>query len=210
MGFDKLWAPLGDGPVISHALGTLAACPEIEQVTLVVARERLESARQLVGRLDRSIRVCVGGKRRRDSVAAGLEQLSGCSWVLVHDAARPFLTPTLIREGLEAARATGVAVAAVAARDTIKRVSDGAVVETLPRQELWLIQTPQIFRADLLRTALGAAAVDVTDEAALIERMGGQVRIFSGADSNWKITTPADLELARAWLAHQRVAVGHG
>jgi 2-C-methyl-D-erythritol 4-phosphate cytidylyltransferase len=94
-------------------------------------------------------------------------------------------------------------VAAVPARDTIKRVAAGRVLETLPRAELWQVQTPQVFRADLLARALRLADADVTDEATLIERSGGQVRVFPGHDGNWKVTSPADFALAEAWLARR-------
>lgn len=203
MGFDKLWAPLGPRRVIEYALGTLAAVASIDQLVLVVAAERLAEARQLAAAVDRPIAVCIGGARRRDSVAAGVRELQDCRWVLVHDAARPFVSEELIRRGLESARATGAAVAAVPVKDTVKRVANGVVLGTLPRQELWSVQTPQVFRFDLLRAALESDDDDVTDEATLVERTGSQVRIFLGDETNWKITTPVDLQLAEAWLAHQ-------
>lgn len=203
MGFDKIWAPLRGRRVIDYALETLAAAASIDQLVLVVAVERLGDARRLVSGLGRPVVVCTGGARRRDSVAAGVRELEDCRWVLVHDAARPFVTEDLIRRGLESARATGAAVAAVPVKDTVKRVANGVVLGTLPRQELWSVQTPQVFRFDLLRAALESGDDDVTDEATLVERMGSQVRIFLGDETNWKITTPIDLQLAEAWLAHQ-------
>jgi 2-C-methyl-D-erythritol 4-phosphate cytidylyltransferase len=199
MGFDKLWTELAGQYVIAYALKQLLASRLIDQVALVVAAARRPDAERLLDGLGGRATLCLGGERRRDSVAAGLDALGDPSWVLVHDAARPFLVAALIERGLAAARATGAAVAAVPARDTIKRVADGLVVETPSRAELWLVQTPQVFRGDLLRSAL-ALPDDVTDEATLVERLGGQVRIFAGDDTNWKITTPADLRLAEALL----------
>jgi 2-C-methyl-D-erythritol 4-phosphate cytidylyltransferase len=200
MGFDKLWTPLAGQLVIQYALDQLLASPLIDRIALVVARDRQPDAERLVQNCGDRVTLCLGGERRRDSVAAGLAALGDCGWVLVHDAARPFLQVDLIARGLEAARATGAAVAAIPARDTVKRVADGLVVETPPRAELWLVQTPQVFRHDLLCAALELPD-DVTDEATLVERLGGRVRVFTGDDTNWKITTPADLRLAEALLA---------
>jgi 2-C-methyl-D-erythritol 4-phosphate cytidylyltransferase len=197
MGFDKLWAPLGGRPVLAWSLDKLTT---LDRVVLVVAPKHVDRTHRLVGRLGLSATVVEGGERRRDSVGAGVDALGDCEWLLVHDAARPFLTPRLVLDGLDAARATGAAVAAVPARDTIKRVADSDVVETLPRSELWAVQTPQIFRRDLLVRALASTDEDVTDEAALVERLGVTVRVYPGDELNFKITTPADLDLARALL----------
>jgi 2-C-methyl-D-erythritol 4-phosphate cytidylyltransferase len=206
MGFDKLWEQLGDRPVLSHPLSILATSTSIDHVVLVVARDRLSDARHLVERLGIRAEICPGGAERRHSVEAGLDRLTDCAWMVVHDGARPFLTEQMIADGLWAAQETGAAVAAVAAKDTIKRVEASVVLETLRRDELWVVQTPQVFRADLLRAALASSSEIVTDEAMLLERMGVRVRIFPGCETNWKITTPPDLELARAWLSHGAVA----
>ena len=201
MGFDKLWAPLGGRPVLSYALETLGAARELACLVVVVASERLAPARALVGSYAPGAVVGAGGERRRDSVAAGLAHVRDCDWVLVHDAARPFLTGQLIRDGLAAVRAADAAVAAVPVRDTIKRVTHGVVGETLRREELWSVQTPQVFHRPVLERALAASEQDVTDEATLVERLGGRVVVYPGSERNWKLTTPADLELAEGWLA---------
>ncbi|MGE3270996.1 MAG: 2-C-methyl-D-erythritol 4-phosphate cytidylyltransferase, partial [Chloroflexota bacterium] len=147
-------------------------------------------------------RTVLGGERRRDSVAAGLAALDGCEWVLVHDAARPFLTDRVIVRGLSEVPQTGACVAALPARDTIKRVAaDRSVLETPPREQLWTVQTPQVFRHELLRRALASTDEDATDEAALVELIGGTVRVYEGEVQGFKITTPDDLEIARALLA---------
>jgi 2-C-methyl-D-erythritol 4-phosphate cytidylyltransferase len=150
-------------------------------------------------------KVVAGGERRRDSVAAGLAALDDCEWIVVHDGARPFVTADLVVRGLANARETGAAIAALPTRDTIKRVDGLDVVETLSRAELWAVQTPQIFRRDLLAAALASTTADVTDEATLVERIGGAVRVFEGSAANFKITTPDDMEIARAML-HARAA----
>jgi 2-C-methyl-D-erythritol 4-phosphate cytidylyltransferase len=205
MGFDKLWADLGGRPVLSWSLETLAGAASVDRLVVVTSHDRHDDAWRLVGRTVPA-RLCgravPGGERRRDSVAAGLAALSDCDWLLVHDAARPFLAEATIARGLESVRLTGACVAALPARDTIKRVrADRSVAETPPRDELWTVQTPQLFRRDLLQDALAATDEDATDEAALVERIGGTVRVFEGDTMAFKITTPDDLEIARALLA---------
>jgi 2-C-methyl-D-erythritol 4-phosphate cytidylyltransferase len=205
MGFDKLWADLGGRPVLAWSLATLATSPSVDRLVVVTVDDRLDDAWGLVGRTvparlrGRTVR---GGERRRDSVTAGLAALDGCHWVLIHDAARPFLSETVIARGLTEVQTTGACVAALPARDTIKRVGPDLVVrETPPREELWTVQTPQLFRRDLVVEALAATDDDATDEAALVERIGGTVRVFEGDTNCFKITTPDDLEIARALLS---------
>lgn len=204
MGFDKLWADLGGRPVLAWSLTALAEAPGIDCLVVVTCAERLDDVRSLVASVAPPrlpTRVVVGGERRRDSVAAGLAALEGCRWVLIHDAARPFLSRASIERGLAEATLTGACVAALPARDTIKRVApDGVVVETLPREQLWTVQTPQVFRRGLVLGALAATDEDATDEAALVERAGACVRVYPGEVTAFKITTPADLDIARALL----------
>lgn len=201
MGFDKLSAPLGDRSVLAWSLAALAGSGAVDRLVLVVARDRIGDAARLIGPYELPAMAVPGGERRRDSVSAGVNVLADCTWILVHDGARPFLTPELVRRGVDAASDTGAAIAAVPARDTIKRVRDGGVIETLPRAELWAVQTPQVFRRAVLVAALASSDEDVTDEAALVERIGIVVRVFAGDPINLKITTPEDLDLARALLA---------
>ena len=133
-------------------------------------------------------------------VAALPEQIE---WVAVHDAARCLVTLDEVREVISAARETGAAILATPARDTIKRVRDGRVVETPERSECWAAQTPQVFRAELLREALAKAAAEgilATDDAQLVERLGVPVRIVEGSAHNIKITLPGDLAVAESWL----------
>ena len=134
-------------------------------------------------------------------MAAGLDALTECTWVLVHDAARPFLSEAVIARGLDEVLSAGACVAGLPARDTIKRVRpDRTVAETPDREELWTVQTPQLFRRDLVQVALAATDEDATDEAGLVERIGETVRVFEGDVRGFKITTPEDLEIARALL----------
>jgi 2-C-methyl-D-erythritol 4-phosphate cytidylyltransferase len=201
-GQDKVWATLGDRPVVAHALRALAV-PPVERVALVVTRERVAVARALICQLSLGGTVVCGGARRQDSVRNGLLALGPCDWVVVHDAARPLAKAELLLRTLAAAETTGAAVAALPVRDTIKRVRDGSVVETLRREELWQVQTPQVFRAELLALAHEAVDEEMTDDAAMVERYGGTVRVTEGAYDNIKITTREDLDLA-GWLLMRR------
>ena len=154
------------------------------------------------------VRAVAGGSRRQDSVANGVAALpAAVEWVVVHDGARPFLPAGLLGACLEGARESGACIAAVPAADTVKRADgEGFSAETLPRGEVWLAQTPQVARRDLLERALKEAAAsgrEGTDEAALLEAAGVRVRLVLGARSNFKITSPEDLALAEAFLARE-------
>ena len=194
MGFPKLWADVVDRPLIAHAIeAALAARPT--ELIVVVAQDRLVATQSLIP----EARVVYGGARRRDSVEAGLK-VATARWLAVHDAARALAPPELYARGLAAAQATGAAIPALPLKDTIKRVVDSRVVDTPPRANHVAVQTPQIFRRDLLLRALALTDEDVTDEAALIERLGVQVATFDGDERAFKVTTPLDFALARTLL----------
>jgi 2-C-methyl-D-erythritol 4-phosphate cytidylyltransferase / 2-C-methyl-D-erythritol 2,4-cyclodiphosphate synthase len=148
-------------------------------------------------------RIVTGGARRQDSVANALAASPRADLVVIHDAARPFVTTALIDRTIDAAVRFGAAIAARKVSDTVKRATPGGVVAaTLPREEIYLAQTPQAFRASILREALAAAdpAVDATDEAALAERAGHAVHLVDGDQRNIKITTREDLAMAETML----------
>ncbi|HOI55392.1 MAG TPA: 2-C-methyl-D-erythritol 4-phosphate cytidylyltransferase [Phycisphaerae bacterium] len=149
--------------------------------------------------------VC-GGRERYDSVVAGLACVpEACDLVVVHDAVRPLVPLRAIVEALTVAERIGAACVGMPVHDTIKRVTDGDIVEeTIPRKSLWAAQTPQVFRTALLRQAyerLHAFPGTVTDDAQLVEALGHPVAMVEGSRANIKITTPADLPLAEAYLA---------
>ena len=145
--------------------------------------------------------VCRGGARRQDSVKEGLENLSGCQWVVIHDGARPCISVDLIEAGIKEAIQCGAAIAAIPVADTIKVVSPGSFVEeTPPRQSLWAAQTPQVFRLDIISEAYQKAQGYATDDATLVENLNYQVKVYPGSDANIKVTTPDDLLLAEAIL----------
>lgn len=205
-GLDKLFAPLGGKPLLAHAVEAVHACRAVGEVVLVLSAHNLELGRRLAEEMGWSkVRaLCLGGPRRQDSVRLGLEHLGDVEWVVVHDGARPLATPEMVCQGLEEARETGAACAAVPVKDTIKVVSrDMTVAETPSRDRLWAVQTPQVFRRSLLEEAHRRIDDEVTDDATMVERLGVRVKLFPGSYSNIKVTTPEDLLLAEALLAHQ-------
>jgi 2-C-methyl-D-erythritol 4-phosphate cytidylyltransferase len=202
-GQDKLFLPLGKLPVLARAVEPFQRSELVRHIVLVVNRSNHRMTRALVERLHwtKVAHICLGGPRRQDSVARGLSKLTGCEWVVVHDGARPFVSEEMVRRGLEAARQTGASVAAVPVKDTIKIAGeDGLVRETPPRKDLWIAQTPQVFRFDIISNAYAQAGEESTDDAVLVERLGYRVRLFPGSYGNIKITTPEDLRLAQALL----------
>ena len=206
-GIDKLFALLLGRPLLSHLLDGFCSSPLVDEVVLVLSHETLDAGRALAQDSPRrdAIRVCVGGERRQDSVRRGLDALSPCEWVAVHDGARPLAAPELLAKGLEAAQETGAAVPVVPLSDTVKMVdSDGWVVETLSRDRLWAVQTPQVFRRELLAEAHRTVTDTVTDDAAMVERLGRRVRVFPGAPANLKVTRPEDLLVAETLLGAAR------
>ena len=202
-GVDKTFAPALGLPLVAHCLARFEAFAPVSEIVLVLAQASLERGREMVrSRGYRKVsRVCPGGARRQDSVRAGLEALSPCPWVVVHDGARPCFDHALLQRGLEAVRPSGAAVAGVPVKDTIKVISpDGMVSVTPPRDTLWAAQTPQFFRYDLLLEAHRRCTQDVTDDAAMVESLGRPVKMFLGSYENLKVTTPEDLTIAEALL----------
>jgi 2-C-methyl-D-erythritol 4-phosphate cytidylyltransferase len=201
----KQLLPVGGEPVIARALRALDRAGALGCIVVSAHASVLEAVRSLAAGLGLAadLRFTEGGRERQDTVARGLEALpDGVDVVLVHDAARPFASPDLIRRVLDAARVHGAAVPALPARNTVKRGGGGWVEATLDRSRLYEAQTPQGFRRDVLveayaRAAAGGAA-PATDDAALVERLGLRVRIVPGEERNIKITTPLDLALAEA------------
>lgn len=207
-GDDKLWGAIAgpDGsaqPLLAYTISAFESCAAVARVALVVAEDKLEPARALVEeqRFDKVSAVVSGGARRQDSVRAGLEAIGACDYVVVHDGARPLVTPQLIEDALAAARETGAACCAVPAPDTVKEASESYVTRTIDRSQLMLAQTPQAFRYDLLLDAHRRGQGDATDDAALVEALGVRVRIVPGSTRNIKVTTQDDLTLARALIS---------
>jgi 2-C-methyl-D-erythritol 4-phosphate cytidylyltransferase/2-C-methyl-D-erythritol 2,4-cyclodiphosphate synthase len=221
-GVAKQWLALAGETVLRRSARLLAACDAVDEVVAVVPPgEEARALAELAG-LAKPARAVAGGPTRADSVRNGLRALDGCAIVLVHDAARPFATSDLAGRVADAAARDGAALAALRVTDTVKRgvresapgEDDGPwrVSETLDRRELWLAQTPQGFRRELLVRAFelaGAEGSAATDECALVERTGAPVALVEGEAGNFKITGPEDVARARARV-EAPVAMGVG
>jgi len=197
-GVNKLFAPLSGKPLLAWSVDTCERCRLVRQIVLVLNDQDLARGQKL--RKERNwskVTLYPGGARRQDSVKEGLSQIKGCDWVMIHDGARPFMSLNLIEDGLRIVGDTGAAVAAVPVKDTIKLAnSENLIKETLKRDRLWAVQTPQIFSFDIISKAYKNLATEVTDDATAVERLGYKVRLYMGDYKNIKVTTPEDLALA--------------
>ena len=210
MGFNKLLAPLNGQPVVAHSIAVFEQTASVTDIILVGLAERLSEYERIVethGFQKVSV-VIPGGARRQDSVRRGMEQLSvATEFVAVHDAARPLVRPDLVERIFQLARAHGGAASAAPVIDTLKRVDRNRVVTAgVERANLFAVQTPQIFRRDLLAKAYAAifsADVEVTDEISAVEQFGGEVVLLPNDEPNFKITYAADLSLAE-FILQQR------
>lgn len=216
LGAAKQWLELGGETVLHRSARALAGCPEVDALVVVVPAGEEARGQAALADLGRPVHAVAGGLARADSVRNGLSAAADAAVVLIHDAARPFATPELASRVVRAAARDGAALAALPATDTVKRMAEGSapprVAATLDRAALWLAQTPQGFRRELLVRAYEGAGPDAagaTDECLLIERMGEPVTLVPGEPGNFKLTGPEDLARARA-LVEAPVAVGVG
>ena len=217
---NKVFLPLAGQAVLARSVAAVAACPEVDGLIVVVAPGEEAQATGLLAPLDlaKPWRVVAGGRERQHSVANALAAVpQAARLILIHDGARPLIDAAAVAAAIAAAREHGAAGVAVPVKDTIKAVDAvGCIVATPDRSTLWAIQTPQVFAASLLRRAYAAAERDgvlATDDAALVERLGHEVKIVAGSYRNLKITTPEDLTVARALLeseAHSMQRIGTG
>jgi len=207
MGFDKLLTPLAGKPLLVHTLQRLLSVPQVKEVILVIRPDTEESVREILPEpIDHGkIHLTHGGELRQDSVRNGLAVVSPKSnYVMIHDAARPFVTETLVSLVYEAAKANGAAVCGNPSSDTLKQVTaENKVEKTLDRNIVWSVQTPQIFEKNLLRDAYNHVASlgkEVTDDTAAVELFSKPVQIVHYPGINFKVTTPTDWKLATSYL----------
>ncbi len=207
MGFDKLGANLGGESVLVRSMLAFEACGDIAEILLVTNPDRSDEVARAMHRLGVSkfIGTVPGGSERHLSVHAGLERIGGaCDLVAVHDAARPLVTPAAISRCAAVAAVCGAAALAHRIADTLKRGNaDGEVSGPVSREDLWAMETPQIFASELLREAYAtvlARGEVVTDEVSAVAALGHPVRLVENVEPNLKITVPADLSVAAAIL----------
>ena len=200
-GRDKLFVPVLDKPLLMYCLEAFQTSPRVDRISLTTAVHSIGRVRDLVRDhgITKVVSVAAGGARRQDSVSNALPALDGCGIVLVHDGARPFVNHSTISSAVEAGMDSGAATAAVPVKDTIKIASPRMTVASTPsRETLWAAQTPQSFSSELLNLAHRQINHDVTDDAAMVEALGHEVKLFWGAHDNIKVTTPEDIVIAEA------------
>jgi 2-C-methyl-D-erythritol 4-phosphate cytidylyltransferase / 2-C-methyl-D-erythritol 2,4-cyclodiphosphate synthase len=217
-GLDKMTAAIGARPLLAWTLAPFAASPLVDRLVVVAPADRVDELASAEW-LPAHARIVPGGKRRQQSVAAGIAELDRTGAaddriVLVHDGARPAISPALIERVVAATASHGAAIPAVPIVETLKRVVADAVAETVPRDELVAAQTPQGVRLGLLRSAYGRFSPDgpdtFTDEASLLEACTIPVHVVRGEPDNLKVTIPADLDRAASILGVPGVGVGYG
>lgn len=205
-GEDKVLAPLGGVPVVLHCLEALEACPLLDDIILVTRSDLMVPLGKLVKDqgLEKVSKILLGGDSRSESVLAGIKEVGEeTQLIAIHDGARPFPSQALLKEVLEKGAETGAAVPGVPVIDTIKEVAGGLTLQTYDRESLRAVQTPQVFQAGLIHSALAQAVeegISLTDDCAAVERLGMKVSITQGDYENIKITTPLDLALAEEIL----------
>lgn len=203
MGFDKLFAAIAGKPVIAHTMRAFERASSVDEI-IVVARENRHEEIKAIVRDENFVKVQAiipGGIQRQDSVRAGLDHLdSFARYVAVHDAARPLITPEQIERVFERCTDHGAAALAEPINDTLKRAdADLIVTDSVDRQQLYAMQTPQIFERQLIEEAyrvVFAENISVTDEVSAVERFGHKVVLVLNDDFNIKVTYPRDLPLA--------------
>jgi 2-C-methyl-D-erythritol 4-phosphate cytidylyltransferase len=211
----KQFAELDGVPVVVRALAQFAKSEAVSEIYVALRATEIAPFRKRLADFPEVLAkkpvLVEGGEHRQESVANALAKISGAAddIVLVHDAVRPFVTDEIIRNVIEGAKAHGAAIAGVPAVDTVKQVertSESAIIKaTIPREKIVMAQTPQGFRYEVLKKAFDDAAADGfvgTDEASMVERSGHAVAVVMGSPRNFKITTPADFELAEFYLKH--------
>lgn len=199
--FLKIW----DRPILLHTLDNFESSQYVDFIAIVAAAMWVNETRQLVESMELSKEwvVVEGGAKRQDSVAIGIATVPEDSDIIVvHDGVRPFIEPSIIDKSVEKAVEFGGCVVAVPVKDTVKTSREGDFIkETIDRSTLWSAQTPQTFRAEILRRAMAEAKRSNfygTDEASLVERIGENIKLLMGSYRNIKITTPEDLDIAEA------------
>lgn len=211
MGFDKLFAVIAGKPVIAHTLLAFERANSVSRIVVVARDARHDEIKTIVSdeNLKKVWSIIPGGKHRQDSVRAGLDHLeSAARYVAVHDAARPLVTADQIERVFRQCQIDGAAALAGPINDTLKRAdADLSVTGSVDRQELYAMQTPQMFERALIDEAyraVYAGNILVTDEVSALERLGRKITLVLNDDFNFKITYPHDLPLAEFVLKHGR------
>ena len=202
----KQYLDLSERPILAHSIVAFDSCSLVEEIFLVVPKEDVEYCKnKIISLLDlkNHINLVYGGAKRQDSVYNGLQAITkNTDTVVIHDGVRPFIQPEDLKECILGSKKFGACILGIPASDTLKRVDKSDIIETtLPRENIWLAQTPQSFQYDLILKAHETARRDGyvgTDDASLVERLGENVKIINGGRFNIKITKKEDLGIAKA------------
>jgi 2-C-methyl-D-erythritol 4-phosphate cytidylyltransferase len=202
----KQFRRTGGRSILAHAAEGLQAVREISGLVVVVPADRVDATRRELESLSRPFEVVAGGATRNRSARAGLAALpESCEWVLIHDAARPFASPKLVRRVLRATRRNGAAIPAIAVKDSTVQITEGEVKRYLDRQRLGSVQTPQGFARATIEFAFARSTRDdFTDDASAVLAMGTPVVVVEGEETNVKITTPEEVAGALRELRRRR------
>jgi 2-C-methyl-D-erythritol 4-phosphate cytidylyltransferase len=211
-GMNKQYLQLGGMPILARTVALFDRAPFIDAIYLISPEDEIPQCRREVVAAYGFVKVLgiiAGGAERQYSVLNGLRALVAADddVVLIHDGVRPFVSEQILQRTIEVARSADGALVAVPVKDTVKVVHDGIIHDTPVRETLWLAQTPQAFRYDIIRAAHEVAEAEGylgTDDASLVERLGKKVQIVLGDYRNIKITTPEDLLLAEAFVAAEK------
>lgn len=214
---NKPFLHIGNKPILAQTLLRFEDSPNISEVYVIVSKkEEIRCREDIVKQynLKKVTKIVIGGIERYDSVKNGLDAIeSKCDIVMIHDGLRPFITTQLIDESISKTLQYDAAVVAIPIKETVKVISSGGkIIKTLDRNKLWLAQTPQTFKYDIIKRAYENAFennICGTDDSSLVELLGVQVKIIMGSYENIKITTQEDLTIAEAFLKNQDIAV-HG
>jgi 2-C-methyl-D-erythritol 4-phosphate cytidylyltransferase len=207
----KQYLSLEGLPILTRTLMVFDGCSAVNQIILVVPEDDIDYCRENILRptgLTQKILLIAGGRRRQDSVFNGLKTVDeNCTVVIIHDGVRPLVPQQRLIACIDGARESGACILGVPAHETLKQTDgSGQIIRTISRDDIWLAQTPQAFRHDLIRKAHEQARKEgyfATDDAALVEKMGATVKMIKGSRTNIKITTREDLEMAR-WLLEKQ------
>lgn len=201
MGKPKQFLPLAGKPMLAWTVAVFQKCKAIDGIILVVAEEQIALAKKL--KAAKIIAIVPGGKERQDSVRNGLARLPASTQIVaIHDGARPGVSVETIEQSIKGAKELGAVVIGVPIKNTIKVVSRQSLVvsQTADRSQLWAAQTPQTFRAEIIKKAYDQLTEKVTDDAMAVEKLGIPVKMVMGEYTNIKVTTPDDLEIMASIL----------
>ena len=204
-GIDKILTEISGVPAILHSVNAFIEVGIFQTTILLANTDNIDELKRLMSDPKyQSVHVVLGGNRRKDSVRIGLDQIKSSDYVMIHDGARPCVSPDLIRRGMMASENSDAAIPVVPITDTVKMLKDSMVMSTMDRSSLYASQTPQVFKYKTIAELHLTLTSDVTDDAAIIEIHGGNVSTYDGDPENIKMTNPIDIEIAETILKRRK------